>query len=396
MDFTAMGEIEYRSLGSDEYAERRAFVIGLAKELPEDATEEQMRSIDAEIDVIDAEDKRRASIAEMEERTAKKVIGGEAKPVESAIIEKENEMERAANLGEHFAAYVKERGHEKSFHLVAPAYEMRAASDPHTAPQIVDYDKTAFVPQVSMDVLDLFGREAISGNAITYFVQGAMEGAPAVTAQGAAKPQVHFPNTAKTVALKKIAGIIKESDELIDDAPWLASAINGRLLNELNKIRKATVVADVLATSGIGTATTEANADAAGIADAIFAAMMQVQEDTGFDADGIIMTPALWSTLNTGKDSNESYYGEGYFRAPMARSIWGLPVALSSTLTASHIVVGAFKTCGSLVSKAEGVTVETTNTDADDFQKNLMTMRAEVREVAIMRQPACFVNITLA
>ena len=36
-----------------------------------------------------------------------------------------------------------------------------------------------------------------------------------------------------------------------------------------------------------------------------------------------------------------------------------------------------------------------TNTDADDFQKNLMTMRAEVREVAILRQPAGFVDITV-
>ena len=396
MKFTAMDELAYRSLGADEYAQRRSEVIGLAKELPEDATEEQMRSIDAEIDIIGAEDTRRAAIADMEERAAKKVIEGIAKPVETVEVKEESAMERAASLGEHFAAYVKERGHEKSFHLVAPSYEMRAATDPHTAPQIVDYDKSVLLPNVSLDVLDLFGREYISGNAITYFIQGAMEGTPAVTAQGAAKPQVHFPNTPATVALKKIAGIIKESDELIDDAPWLASTVNGRLLNELNKIRKATVVADILATSGIGTDATGASATASDVADIIFKAMMDIQEDTGFEADGIIMTPALWNTLNTGKNSSLDYYGDGYFRAPMARSIWGLPVALSSTLTANHIVVGAFKTCGSLVSKAEGVTVETTNTDADDFQKNLMTMRAEVREVAILRQPAGFVDITVS
>lgn len=395
MEFTAMDALSYRSLGADEYAQRRSEVIGYARELPEDATIEQAEAIDAELGILDAEDERRAKLAEVEQRNMSKVVTGAAKPVEAAEIKKESKMERAANLGEYFAAYVKERGHEKSFHLVAPAYEMRAATDPHTAPQIVDYDKNVMVPQVNMDVIDLFGREYISGNAITYFVQGAMESTPAVTAQGAAKPQVHFPSTPATVALKKIAGIIKESDELIDDAPWLASAINGRLINELNKVRKATIVADVLATSGIGTDQTAANAKAADIADIVFKAMMDIQEDTGFEADGIIMTPALWYSLNTGKDSNDGYYGDGYFRAPMARSIWGLPVALSSTLTASHILVGAFKTCGSLVSKAEGVTVETTNTDADDFQKNLMTMRAEVREVAILRQPAGFVDITV-
>lgn len=394
MEFTAMDALAYRSLGADEYAQRRSEVVSLAKELPAEFTAEQAEAIDAELTVIEAEDERRSKLADIEQRNISKVIEGAAKPIETAKVVKENDMERAANLGEHFAAYVKERGHEKSFHLVAPAYEMRAATDIHTAPQITDYDRSAFVPQVSMDVLDLFGREVISGNAITYFVQGTMEGAPAVTAEGAAKPQVHFPNTPTTKALKKIAGIIKESDELIDDAPWLASTINGRLVNELNKIRKATVVADVLATSGIGTGTA-ASAKADVVADAIFTAMMAVQEDTGFEADGIIMTPGLWAVLNTGKDGNDGYYGEGYFRAPMARSVWGLPVALSSTLTANHILVGAFKTCGSLVTKAEGVTVETTNTDADDFQKNLMTMRAEVREVAILRQPAGFVNITV-
>lgn len=393
MEFTAMDELSYRSLGADEYEQRRSEVIGLAKELPEDATEEQMRSIDAEIDIITAEDERRSAIAEMEERAAKKVVAGAAKPVETAEIKKESEMERAANLGEHFAAYVKERGHEKSFHLVAPAYELRAATDVHTAPQVIEYDRTAFVPPLSTNVLDMFARETIEGNAITYFVQGAMEGAPAVTAEGTAKPQVHFPSEPKTVSLKKIAGIVKESDELIDDARWLASIVNGRLLNELNRVRQSTVITDLLATSGLGTA--NAAADAASIADAIDLAMMTVMDDTGFDADGIIMTPALWHTLNIGKDSGLDYYGDGYFRAPMARSIWGIPVAVNPAMTANHIVVGSFKGCASLVGKAEGVTVESTNTDTDDFQKNLMTLRAECREVVCVRQPSGFINITV-
>lgn len=393
MEFTAMDALAYRSLGADEYAQRRSEVIGLAKELPEDATEEQMRSIDAEIDVINAEDERRAAVAAMEERAAKKVIDGTAKVVEAADIKEENEMERAASLGEHFASYVKERGHEKSFHLVAPAYEMRAATDIHTAPQVVEYDRSAIVPPLNTNVLDLFAREVIEGNAVTYFVQGAMEGVPAVTAEGAAKPQVHFPNEPKTVSLKKIAGIVKESDELIDDARWLASVINGRLLNELNRVRQATVITDMLAVSGIGTGS--AASDAAAIADAIDLAMMNVMEDTGFEADGIIMTPALWHALNVGKTTGQDYYGDGYFRAPMARSIWGIPVAVNPAMTANHILVGSFKACASLVGKAEGVTVESTNTDTDDFQKNLMTLRAEVREVACVRQPAGFVNITV-
>jgi len=393
MEFTAMDALAYRSLGADEYAQRRAEVIGYARELPEDATAEQAEAIDAELGFIEAEDERRAKLAEIEQRNVSKVIAGSATPVEAVEVKEESAMERAANLGEHFAAYVKERGHEKSFHLVAPAYEMRAATDVHTAPQVVEYDRSAIVPPLSTNVLDLFARETIEGNAITYFVQGEMEGAPAVTVEGAAKPQVHFPNDPKTVSLKKIAGIVKESDELIDDARWLASVINGRLLNELNRVRQATVIADMLGTSGLGAATSAD--DAAAIADAIDLAMMNVMDDTGFEADGIIMTPALWHTLNVGKTTDKDYYGDGYFRAPMARSLWGIPVAVNPAMTANHIVVGSFKGCASLVGKAEGVTVESTNTDTDDFQKNLMTLRAECREVVCVRQPSGFINITV-
>lgn len=60
-----MDELAYRSLGADEYAQRRSEIIGLAKELPEDATVEQAEAIDAELGFIDAEDERRGKIAEI-------------------------------------------------------------------------------------------------------------------------------------------------------------------------------------------------------------------------------------------------------------------------------------------------------------------------------------------
>jgi hypothetical protein len=43
-----------------------------------------------------------------------------------------------------------------------------------------------------------------------------------------------------------------------------------------------------------------------------------------------------------------------------------------------------------------GVRVEATNTDADDFQKNRMTIRAEERLALAVRRPAGFVKIVKA
>ena len=58
MEYTAMDARAYRGLNADQYEQRRSMVLSLADSLPEDATEEQIRSIDAELGIIRAEDSR--------------------------------------------------------------------------------------------------------------------------------------------------------------------------------------------------------------------------------------------------------------------------------------------------------------------------------------------------
>ena len=405
MDFTAMDVRAYRGLNSDQYQERRSLVLSLAENMPEDATDEQIRSIDAEMGILKDEDDRRNSLASLRNAKVAEVIGGAGKVVASTTAPQQ-ERKAANSLGEHFAAYVKERGHEKSFHLVAPAY--RAAADPQKTfdpagdlgPLVTTYDKNIVTaPRIPMNVLDLFGRETIEGNTLVFFKEGAMEGTIAnKIEEGAAKSQVHFADpTPVTVTLEKVAAFVKESDEYIDDLPYLAGAINGRLLYELNLVRQAKVIAELLGTSGIQTMTMPATATftdlSIDIADAVADAIADVEEMSGYPADGIVITPTLWKQLRIGHLNDGSYIGGGYFEQGARPTLWGLPLTISSQLTAGHILVGAFGTCASVVTKAEGVTVESTNTDQDDFIKNLMTIRAEVREKLAVRRPAGFVDI---
>ena len=62
---------------------------------------------------------------------------------------------------------------------------------------------------------------------------------------------------------------------------------------------------------------------------------------------------------------------------------------------ANKFIVGAFKTCGSVVSR-NGISIEATNTNEDDFVKNLMTIRAEERLALAVRRPAGFKVLTKA
>lgn len=344
---------------------------------------------------------------EIEDLNAKIASAEKAQAMLSKIGSEENEKEtnkmaeevKARNIGENFVKTLKRSEHGKRFDVVAP--EFKANTDVQKMPAsasayATDLDRNVVTaPREGIVIRDLFGAETISGNALTYLVEGAMEGEPAVTAEGALKPQVHFADpTPVTVSLKKIAEFIKESDEYIADYKFLESAINGRLMYALQLKEQNELVADLVGTSGIQTGTF-ATADAATLADTLFGAATDVQTGSGYAADAIVMNPATWQILRLGKDKNGAYYGGGYFADGQGKQIWGIPVVTTTAVTAKQIIVGAFKTCGSVVQKG-GVTVESTNSNEDDFVKNLMTIRAEERLALAVRRPAGFKLLTTA
>lgn len=306
---------------------------------------------------------------------------------------------QARTLGDHFVNAVKKAGAlAKRFQIVAP--EFKAASDVQTRPSGIEEYATTLdrnvvtAPRTALVIRDLFGAETISGNALTFLVEGAMEGEPAVTAEGAAKAQVHFADpTPVTVSLKKITEFIKEADEYVEDYPFLASAVNGRLLYYLALKEQNELTSDLLGTSGLQVGDVVKGNTINDLAERILGAIADVQEESGFAADVIVMHPSTWFKLRTAKDSNGQYYGGGFFGAQNVPNLWGTPVCVTTAVTADQIVVGAFKTCGSVVSKG-GVSVEMTNSDQDDFVKNLMTIRAEERLALAVRRPAGFKLLT--
>ncbi len=310
----------------------------------------------------------------------------------------------AKSLGDHFVKSAKKGEGTRGKRFTVAASDFKAATDTQTRPSGISQYATNLdrnvvtAPRTALVIRDLFGAETISGNALTYLVEGAIEGAPAVTAEGTKKPRVHFADpTPKTVSLDKIACHIKESDEYIEDYPFLASAINGRLLYQLGLVEQNKLVTDLTGTSGIQADTSSWKADtkAEELADLIFQAMMDVQEESGFAADAIVMAPATWQLLRLGKDAESRYYGGGYFADGQGKQLWGVPVVVTTAVTASQIIVGAFKTCGSVVQKG-GVSVEASNSNEDDFINNLMTIRAEERLALAVRRPAGFKLITKA
>lgn len=272
---------------------------------------------------------------------------------------------------------------------------IKAATDVETAPTVDSVDNKVVDVQNNLGVRALFGAESISGNALTYFVMGTTEGAIASsTAEGAAKSQIHVPYTPSTKALNKIAAYLKETDELLSDATFLESAIRNRGVFEFNKAVENYLVSTLMSTSGVQTGGTTINFDE------ILKAKQDIYADTGYAPDAMIINPADWATLLLTKDGGNvgQYMVGGPAYAPYGNGaysgnprIWGMQVVESAAVPAGKVVVGAFKAAASVVTKAgEGLRVEVSNSDQDDFIKNMVTVRIEERLVEAVRVPAAF------
>lgn len=253
-----------------------------------------------------------------------------------------------------------------------------------TAPQIADVDRSIAPVGSRVPAASLFQEAQISGNAITYFLEGAFEtnGDISATAQNAKKPQVSTSFSATTLALSKIAAWLKETDEILNDAAFLATECQNTLMHQLGKVEDKYVINAIGSTVGIGAATYDGTTKT--FADGILDAIMKVKNDSAFDASVVVLNPADIVTLMTAKDQNKQYYGGGYFVGAYGNgaygipaAIWGVPIYASSAVSQGTALVAAKEAVKTW--RKGGMDVAIAAENEDDFLYNRVTLRAEVR-----------------
>ena len=260
-------------------------------------------------------------------------------------------------------------------------------TDTVAAPQLADIDRSIAPQPDRTAVADYFTNATISGNAITYFLQGAFETNSGIgtTAQGAKKPQASTSFAGTTLALSKIAAYIKETDEIIYDAPFLASEVQNTLVYQLGKAEDAYIINAIGSTVGIGAETYDGSTVT--FADGILASILKVKGDSAYDANVVFVNPADLYTLLTAKDSNNQYYGGGYFAGAYGNgaygvpaSIWGVTIVASSDVSQGTALVCAKEAVK--VWKKGGVDVRLFEQNEDDALYNKVTLLGEERLAA--------------
>lgn len=278
---------------------------------------------------------------------------------------------------------------------------------------LTDVDKNVVTPyHLPLSVSSWLSNGTVSGNSVSYFVANewtSSSGRPGVVGENGKKPGATAPAfDTKTVPLRKIAGWVCLSDEMAEDADFLASVINEQLLYELARAEEEQIISGtgtgndltgILTTAGIFSETM-ASAKATDVLESIYKMKTQIKTASGLDADAIIINPADIATLRLAKDENGQYffggagygmYGNGAYE-PETR-IWGIPVIVSNAVPAKTVLIG--NSTGATVYRKGGVRVEVSNNVNDDFLYNRFRTLAEERVTLAVKQPKAFGKIIL-
>ena len=242
-------------------------------------------------------------------------------------------------------------------------------------------------PQRTLSILDFIPKGTLSSNAIDYTKETAFTNNAAEAAEASQKAESDLTFNLANAPVRTIAHFIKVTKQVMDDAPMLSSYIDNRMgygvrLRLENQIMNGNGTAPNL--SGIldGNSTAVAVGTSANAFDYTNKLKYAVV-GADFAPDFYFVNPADWSAMETTKrgTADAGYVGAGgaisYVNNGLEARLWGLPVVASNSVPVGTIVAGSRDSM--MLWTRQGVTIDISESDADNFQKNLLTVRAEMR-----------------
>lgn len=255
-------------------------------------------------------------------------------------------------------------------------------------------------PKVVLNIENLFAHAPIADNTFLYMPL-TVTGNAGFIAEGSAKPETTFNVTAKTGQVKTIATWTKVSEQLFADKSQLINILDNNLTHTVD----VTVQNQLISGDGLGenlsgiskvgnfTDYVTGSGTATNTVDLLRNVAFKMR-GANIDNLTILLNWTDWSALLGLKSTANEYLINGILD-PVKQTIYGIPVVLSSAMTAGKFAMGNFKMGGIVFDKtAMGLEIDRTG---DDFTKNLITIRAERRLGFAVVQPKaiCYGDLTV-
>lgn len=243
----------------------------------------------------------------------------------------------------------------------------------------------------------LFNHVPTTSNAIEFTKENVFTNSAAEAAEGAAKAESALTWTLVNMPISTVAHWIKISRQLAADNAALAAYVDTRMRYGVNRRVETQLVSGDGTAPNISGIMDSGNYTAHGYADAALGSVLKKLvlirkiigdlEAAGYNPDAIVLNPADWAQVEIDIfTANTNLVAFRYDE--MGRPIlFGRRIATAVGMTADSFAVGDFAQAGTIHDR-EGVIVEMSDSDSDNFTKNLITLRAERRLALATEMPA--------
>ncbi|EEW1995972.1 phage major capsid protein [Escherichia coli] len=251
-------------------------------------------------------------------------------------------------------------------------------------------------PKQRLFIRDLIAPGTTASNTIYWVQQTGFTNNAAAVAENTTKPYSNIEFAEKITPVRTIAHLFKASKQILDDFAQLQSQVDAEMRFGLKYVEEQ----EILFGDGTG-------AHLEGIIPqaSAFSAAFQVENQNGIDdlrlamlqaqlarfpASGHVLHFIDWAKIELTKDT----LGRYILANPAALTgptLWGLPVvATETTAFQGKFLTGAFS-AGAQIFDREETNVVISTENADDFEKNMITIRCEERLALAVKRPEAFV-----
>ncbi|WP_076726552.1 phage major capsid protein [Cronobacter sakazakii] len=351
-------------------------------------TKETVDKMASEFNALkEAEKTLKAALGELEQQVAQMPLANAAKVVETV-----GQTVISSEALKAFAASV-----EGGKRVSVPVNAALISTDVPTGvvePQRLPGIDTA--PKQRLFIRDLIAPGRTAAPAIFWVQQTGFTNAAKVVPEGTTKPYSDIQFATHITPVTTIAHMFKASKQILDDFAQLQSTIDAEMRYGLKYVEEQ----EILFGDGTGAhlkgIVPQASAFSAAFEvekqngiDVLRLAMLQAQL-ARFPASGHVLHFIDWAKIELTKDS----LGRYILANPAALSgptLWGLPVVATETAAfQGKFLTGAFNAAAQLFDREDANVVISTE-NADDFEKNMISIRCEERLALAVKRPEAFI-----
>lgn len=262
-----------------------------------------------------------------------------------------------------------------------------------------------------LTVADLLASGSTDSSSVSYIIEAAFQDLTATVLEKGTKPQLDLTLARRQDNVTKIANVAKVTDEMFQDASQFEAYLSNRMTFGVRRVEEAQLLngngtppnlQGIMQRTGLAPAVvTAAGLTAVKAIEAIYNQITALRAVSFVEPDAMVIHPNDWQTIRLGKDGNQQYYGGGPFTGAYGNAgpanvsvLWGLKAVVTTAIPQGTVLLGGFQECAQ-VFRRQGITLEMTNSNVDDFVNNLITLRAEERLALAVYRPAGFGKVTL-